>query len=317
MTRINFKYYLTPALLLPFTLSLFMTGCTRQKTETPPADLAVNSVTLGKAAFAFDPAQTTSLSVAKADPISGETWSARVEKTDANGLWQIASYSGESQLSDRLANKAWILHFFETLTTFRPDSFFADSDSGHFGFSPPRYSVDWRIQGVDGKTATYELRVGSPVDFEKSPDGEAFTIFPPHAEIYQAGGAALVMLRYLKGFSSLRLETLSTVEAADVTEIEMTGRKTLHSQFNGKKWIGAEVSVIVPFLTHLRIEKFLDGVRPKVSFIPVLTVRLTDRYSHVTVLSFDSQDLAENSDRAGALFQMYPGITSKLASGGP
>jgi hypothetical protein len=292
-------------------LMLNMTSCTRQKAEVPPPDLAVVPVILGKPTFQFDPAQTVSLNIAKADPISGETWSARVEKTD--GVWKVASYSGESMLSDRLANRAWILHFLETLTTFRPDAIIAEKDSGHLGFSPPRYAVDWRIQGIDSKTTTYQLRVGAPVDFEKSPDGESYTIFPGHEEVYQAGGAALVMLRYLKTFSSLRLETLSTIEAADVTAVEMTGKKTLHSKFKNGKWIGADVSSLVPFVTHLRVQNFID--KPlSTPFIPVITIKLTDQNSHITTLLFDAQDYAKSSDRGDAVFQMYPGSTEKLQS---
>jgi hypothetical protein len=298
-------------LTLAVFLMLNMTSCTRQKAEVPPPDLAVVPVILGKPTFQFDPGQTVSLNIAKADPISGETWSARVEKTD--GLWKIASFSGESQLSDRLANKAWILHFLETLTTFRPDSILAEKDSGHFGFSPPRYAVDWRIQGTDSKTVTYQLRVGAPVDFEKSPDGESYTIFPGHEEIYQAGGAALVMLRYLKTFSSLRLETLSTIEPSDVTAIEMTGKRTLHSEFKKGKWVGADVSSLVPFVTHLRVQNFIDKSPPS-PFIPVVTIKLTGQDSHVTTLLFDAQDFAKSSDRGDAVFQMYSGSTEKLAS---
>jgi hypothetical protein len=298
-------------LILAVFLMLNLTSCTRQKTEIPPPDLAVVPVQLGKPAFQFDPAQTVSLNIAKADPISGETWSARVEKN--NSVWKIASYSGESALSDRLANRAWILHFLETLTTFRPDAIIAEKDSGHFGFSPPRYAVDWRIQGIDSKTVTYQLRVGAPVDFEKSPDGESYAIFPGHEEIYQAGGAALVMLRYLKTFSSLRLETLSTIEPSEMTAIEMTGKKTLHSEFKNGKWVGADVSSLVPFIIHLRVRNFIDKPQPK-PFVPVLTIKLTGQDSHVTTLLFDAHDYAKSSDRGDALFQMYSGSMEKLAS---
>jgi hypothetical protein len=318
----NFRTLKLAVSLLPFFSASFcisMTGCTHKNVETPPPDLAQLAVTLGKPAFLFDPQQTISLNIAKADPISGETWSARVEKTQPNGLWQIVSYSGESQLSDRLANKAWINHFLETLQTFRADSVMPETDSTHFGFSPPRYSVDWRIQPPDGaKTTTYELRVGTPVDFEKNPDGEAFTLFPPNPQIFQAGGASLVMLRYLKSFSSLRLETLSTIEAGEVTEISVTGKHRLHSKFNGQKWTGSDVSELVPFLTHLRIERFIDGVQFAKSksqlFTPVLTIQLTDRYSHISTLSFDAQDLGKNSDRGDVVFQMFAGSVVKLES---
>jgi hypothetical protein len=311
----NFRY-LKLAVVVPLISGLsLMTGCTRQSTETPPQDLSVAAVTLGKPVFQFDPAQTISLNIAKADPISGETWSARVEKSPSDLRWRIASYSGDSQLSDRFANGGWIEHFLETLTTFRPDSVLSETDSGHYGFSPPRYSLEWRIQNPGThQTSTYELRVGAPVDFEKSPDGEAFTMFPTHEEIYQAGGAALVMLRYLKSFSSLRLETLSTLGSTDVTEIEVKGpgKKTFHSKSNGGKWAGASTSALVDFITHLRIQSFIDHETTHEAFLPSVTIRLTDRYAHVTTLFFDEQDRAKNSDRGDMSFKLYPGSVSKL-----
>jgi hypothetical protein len=314
-----------------------LAGCTHSSNEAgPPA------IQIGKPAFAFDAKQTFVLNLAKADPKSGDHWSTRVERVVENPAssatptfhdsdsWRIKTYSESSTLQDRRANRGWIVHLLDTLTTFRANSKLdvqnpSSEVKARFGLYPPRYVIQW--QALDAGThqpRTFEIRIGSPVDPERAPYGESFGILPPSPDIYRVNGATMAMLEYLKNFSGLRQEVLSTLESDDVDELELkqNARKLLYAQREGDRWtdekhhrVKANAAALLDRITHLRIARFIDdpieaAARSRILAKPLYTVILKDRYSHPVELRFGKAPggvvIASESLRPNAVFEMYP-----------
>jgi hypothetical protein len=283
--------------------------------------------------------QALSVNLAKADPRSGDHWSARVERNGDS--WRITSYSESTHLMDRRANGAWILHFLETLETFRADSkvdgvTVNTITRGRYGFTPPRYAIQFQLLDEQAKIpVTHEIQIGAPVDFEKNPIGESYSIFPPNPDIFEANGAALQMLDYMKDFSSLRLQTLSTLESADVRgfELELNGKKILAAKRDQGHWTveledekysatQANFDEFLDRITHLRIQKFIDDasetavITRALPHTPPFRIILQDRDSHPVSLAISkigNQVYGTESNRGGAVFALYPEAMEKLS----
>lgn len=324
---------------------MIMTGCTQSSSE------GSSSVQLGKSPFLFDPKHVVELSIVKADPRSGDHWSARVERIQDNPKsfydgdpWQIKSYSA-GDILDHSANRTWILHFVDTLTTYRPDTKLDISNvtpdvRANYGLNPPHYEIQWQVMNPETqKLDSFELQIGNPTHLETdsssaigtAESGESFAIFPPSKDIYQANGASMEMLDYLKGFSTLRQETLSPLESDDVDEIRVirAGAKPLYGQRDGDRWtdekhrpLKTDMAAYLDRVTHLRILQFVDDPAQTQTLRKALAsasgrtvITLTDRYSHPVQLTFAKlKDIpvAMVSTRGDAVFDLYPGSLEKL-----
>jgi hypothetical protein len=326
-----------------------MTGCTHSSENN-----SSTVVQVGKSPFQFDSKHVVALSLVKADPQSGDHWSARVERVQENSKsfydgdpWQIKSFSG-GDILDHAANRTWILHFIDTLTTYRPDKLLDISNitpavRANYGLNPPRYEIQWQVMNLETqKLDSYELQIGNPTTQSKTPDptaegnGESFSIFPPSSDIYEANGASMAMLDFLKGFSTLRRETLSPIDSDDVDEIrvEKAGVKTLYAQRDGDKWtdekhhpVKADVTSFLDRVTHLRILQFIDDTAQAQTLKKSLAspsgrtvITLTDRYSHPVQLTFakvDALPVATVNTRSDAVFALFPGSLEKLSLKNP
>jgi hypothetical protein len=328
-------------------LSTLFESCSLHDSQSTPAQTTPR-ITAGKPAFSFDPKQTTSLSLVKADSSTGDHWSAQVQRVPStpgsfqdSDPWQITSYSNSPSLIDRLANRGWILHFLDTLSTFRAD-LKMDAPStpeslAKYGFSPPRYALQWQVQTSETppKLQTYELQIGSALDFEKNPDGETYAVFPSSKVFYQANGAALVMLSDLKTFLNLRQDTLSTLESDDVNGLEVTSPgKSVYARREGPQWNdkkhhslneNIDVEGLLNLVTHLRILKFVDSQEEIQKLLPLIRkknilavkVVLKDRYSQkddFKVCKIGSHTYATESSRPGAVFELYPETFDRLSN---
>jgi hypothetical protein len=342
------------AATLSIALSVTMTGCSQSPSESASSS-SNGGLHLGKPAFQFDPKHVVALSLVKADPRSSDHWSARVARAQDNPKsfydsdpWQIQSFSG-GDILDHAANRGWILHFIDTLTTYRPetkldispDSKITPEVRANYGLNPPRYEIQWQV--IDPETqkiSSFELQIGNgttpvhdsnPANSDSS-DGESFAIFPPHTDIYRANGASMAMLDFLKNFTTLRQETLSPLDSDDVDEIhiEKPHTKPFYAQRDGDRWtdekhhpIKADVAGFLDRVTHLRILQFVDDAaqaqmlkKSLASAHDHTVITFTDRYSHPVQLTFGKikdVPVATVSTRGDAVFDLYPGSPEKLA----
>lgn len=320
-----------------FAAAALFTGCSNHAPEP--------SVPVGdsKGAFAFDARHTISLTIAKADPATGDRWLARlVRKTESPGMfyendpWIVENYSESTSLSDRLANRNYLLHLIDTLSTFHATAATGQRASdpqarGAAGLNPPRYALKWEVREPESKTSkTFEAEIGNPVDPKNPQSKESFGTFLPDTRILRVDGAALAMLDYLKSFETLRLQTLSPVASDDIDEIEIShGKKRVfYAQREGDRWTNEQhrawkkdVGAFLERITHLRIQKFVDSdadSAAKRAFLEknlLETLTLKDRSGNATTFLFareKKEALAAVSTRGNAVFELYPEALKRL-----
>ena len=158
-----------------------MSGCTHSS-ENNSSTVASPVIQVGKSPFHFDSKHVVALSLVKADPQSGDHWSARVERVQEysksfydSDPWQIQSFSG-GDILDRAANRTWILHFIDTLTTYRPDTKLDISNitpavRSNYGLNPPRTkssgrSSIWKLRSwirTNSRLAILPLKAKRPI----------------------------------------------------------------------------------------------------------------------------------------------------------
>jgi hypothetical protein len=323
----------TVKILLSVSL-IALSSCTHDKLDKSE-DSA--EIPLGKPAYSFDGKRANALTIAKADPATGDHWMARVtriqEKPESffdNDPWLIQAYSENTSLEDQLANRILILHLLDTLSTFRATAVVnadesSDSVRSSFGLNPPRYAIQWQAWDKTGqKLKTYQTEIGNPVDLKQG--NETYGTFPPSRKIYKVDGAAIAMLDYVKDFLSLRQSQLSPLTSDDVDEIVIEngcGKKLLYAQRDGDRWTNQnhklwkkDVAGFLERMTHLRIKTFIDSqtqsdpLRNRLTSASQLKVILKDRYGKPTTFRFaqtaDHQVIADVSSRGKAVFDLFP-----------
>jgi hypothetical protein len=319
---------LTKLVLLSVTLWSFC-GCSHDKAPAEP------EIPVGKPAYSFDWKKTNSLTIAKADPATGDHWMARVgriqEKPESffeNDPWEIQAYSENTVLSDRLANRILIEHFLDTLSTFRAETAVdADESSdkvrSSYGLNPPRYSIQWQAWDLPSqKMRTYQVEISPETTTQAG--HETYGSFPPSRKIYKVEGATIPMLGYIKDFLTLRQSQLSPLSSDDVDEIVVEGGGgKLYAQRDGDRWADEkhhpwkkEFGPFLDRLTHLRIKNFIDSeneavpLKQKIERSTTMKVTVKDRYGKPTVFRFarmaDHRVVADVSSRGQAVFELFP-----------
>lgn len=327
-----------PAALLKLILPLaciLPTACSRPTESTQSIPTGG-----GRPAYAFDLSHAVSLTIAKADPTTGEHWIARVERNPEAPAtfheldpWMIRSYSAAENLPDRLANRNYILHLIDTLQTFHANAIVNGDPSvdarASYGLTPPRYALQWEVR--DGQvTKNFAIEIGNVTDPKAEMAKESYGTFPPAHSIYRVDGAAIAMLDYLKNFATLRHEVLSPVTSDDIDEIEIVRgkKKVFYAQREGDVWTNEkhrpwkkDVAGFLDRITHLRIQAFIDleeettPLLQELSKHPLVEITLKDRLGNPTVFIFakkKNRELAEVSNRGKAVFVLFPTALKKL-----
>lgn len=247
-----------------------MVACTSSQNSNEPL------IPKGKSPFDFETKKITTFEIAKADPKTGDSWTAQFER-NRDGMWEIASGPGGERLIDRKAHSQLIDHLLDTLKTLRVTQQAPKGPPESFDLAPPRFALRW---------GGNELRLGS---------GKFASI---GSSIYEVEGAALKMLDYVESFQSLREQTLlSPISSDDIDEVELSrnGKKYFYAQREGTLWTDAhhrpvqpDMAYFLDQLTHARIQEFVE--HPKISAPlatsvqknPLVQITLKDRLGHAT-----------------------------------
>lgn len=300
--------------LVALLLAVSVSACT--KSCQAPLPSATQELKKGKMIFAFDPKIVSEFEIAKADPRTGDQWSAKVKKN--NGQWEIVASGRE--LLDRHAQGGYIEHLLDTLQTVTVTDFAGDGPAESFGLVPPRFALRWLGN---------ELRIGAPVR-----DGsESYAQIGER--VVMVKGAALQMLGVLENFDHLRQITLLAPYAADdFDEVELFRGKTLelYAQREGDSFtdrnhkpVKAKVGELLELLTHARIQTFIDdpAMSQKLSSAvqerPERSIVLKDRHANETRLSLAWQVVQGEeglygvvSSRPGKVFRVFPELLRKI-----
>jgi len=224
-------------------------ACTSSK--SPSTSTKTAQFIKGQLPFQFETQKITTFEIAKADPKTGDAWTARFER-NREGIWEIAAGPGGPNLLDRKAHSSFIDHLLDTLKTLQVTRPALQGPPESFDLSPPRFALRW---------GQNELFLGS---------GKFASI---GGTVYELEGAALKLLEYIPQFQSLREQTwLSPLTSDDIDEVELSraGKKYFYAQREGSVWTDQQHKPVKPdmnhFLdqiTHARIQEFIDD--PEVS----------------------------------------------------
>jgi hypothetical protein len=281
----------------------------------------------GERPFAFDYEAVTDFLVVKADPDSGDRWTARLKKE--KGVWQLEGNNPAGEpMQDRRADVFFVLHLLDTLRTLQVSDPVAPGPDTSLGLAPPRFALQWRTpaQG-SGPAGEYELRVGAPV--HDSPRAFAWT--PDHAA-FVTEGAALQMLANLVSFDWLRLKTWTgiTPDGDDIDEIESfrDGKSVFYAQREGSDWtdrkhkrMKKDYSEWLKQATRQRVLRFVDsaeeakGLRMALESRPLREVALKNRAGATTRLRLGvlgKQVFGLSSSRPEGVFELYPAAVQSL-----
>ncbi|MCC7440368.1 MAG: DUF4340 domain-containing protein [Bdellovibrionales bacterium] len=134
-------------LVLGFCTAVLLTSC---RAEPPP-------ITGSRLLPAYDYRACDSLNLRKHDGVTGDRWSARLEKRTegAQAAWWILGSEPVEALSDRRANSSWVEHLLDALGTLKVDSIPDPVAEPAFGLKEPL----WRLQARCG-SVSWELRIG-------------------------------------------------------------------------------------------------------------------------------------------------------------
>lgn len=297
-------------------LSIFtlFTGCTSQPSP---------SFKKGQRPYLFDHTQTTELLIVKADPHSGDSWSARVYQSGAQ--WEIRQGKNGENLIDRLANGGFINHLLDTLRTLQVDDRAAPAPESQYGLTPPKFALSWKTSTSTG-ILEYALQIGANFEVNNKDSG-VFAFLDSSKTTYIVHGAALMMLSNLEHFNRLREERWVPQHPDDVDELELTLPKQpkLYAQRAGDQWSDAqdrpfrvEISPLLSALMHLRIERFVDSAEENEKYLKLFSqplstqVTLKDRAGSPTELHIiktlakgQTHWIGKTSLRPKATFQLY------------
>lgn len=315
---------------LAFTIS--SPGCSRgkEKAEAPNAPPALQK---NANLFAFDYQLTTELLLAKADPVTGDRWTAHLSRSKLpsgklSDEWRVTSVGGEHQaFADQKADGYFVLHLLDTLRSLRAERPEVPGSHESLGLAPPRYAMQWKTS--DGKG--FELRLGLPT--ELADKGQGVYAWIPGQTAMVAEGATLQMLTYVSSIESLRLKTWSGIVADDIDEIEVgTGAGAMtYAQREGADWtdrkhksLRGDWSEWLKKLTHERVLAFVDDpariktLRARIAQDPSRKrVSLKNRQGHGVELSLarvDGKWFGLSSARPDGVFEVYPDSSRALVA---
>lgn len=262
----------------------------------------------GQSPFAFDTKKIMTFEIAKADPKTGDAWSAQFDR-NPDGIWEVASGPGGGHLIDRKAHSQLIDHLLDTLRTLRVTHLAPKGPPESFELIPPRFALRW---------GGHELRLGS---------GQFASI---GSTVYEVEGAALKMLDYIDSFQSLREQTLlSPITSDDIDEVELSqgGKKYFYAQREGTVWtdvhhkpVKPDMSFFLDQLTHARIQEFVDQPETSAQLAasvrknPLVQITLKDRLGHATQAYWKWETMegtkklfSTSSLRPSAVFRIFDG----------
>jgi hypothetical protein len=311
------------------TLAL-LTGClTACSQHTPPA------APVSPPVFKFDYEKTSELLLSKADPQTGDHWTARFVHPE-NGDWTIALAPDGKTLGDQHANSSFIEHVLDTIRTAKSKPAPLSGTLESFGLSVPRFHLEWKAPTVADTAAdtnsntmtSFDLRLGSATLMED--DGQTLPALYSSTggeAVFVTTGAVLEMLSRVNSFEVLRHTQLLIMppgETADDVDTIQIG-KTFSAQRQGDDWvtpskhkIRGNTTAFLQQLAHLRILSFIDDpaenqrllkIKPLVRItlkdhkeMPVqLDLRIDNSKTYATVSTrLFGQDLA--------VFEVYPDV---------
>lgn len=294
----------------PWLTGIFITLAACSNSSTP--EFSKGQTPLAQALF--DLQSISSLDIAKADPATGDVWSARFRQLPQSGregngpLWEVSSGPGGGSLLDRKAQGGFINHLLDTLKTLRVSELAPKGPPESFGLVPPRFAL---------RFGTSEIRFGN----------DSYAAIGN--QIYKVEGAALKMLEYIPSFESLREQKLlASLVSDDFDEVEIKrkGHKPFYTQRDGSAWtdrhhkpVQKSLNEFLEQWTHMRIEKFIDdpALAPKISKKieeqPLAQILLRGRNQPEILVRLQWQTLdgtdglyATTSNRPGSVFRIYP-----------
>lgn len=273
------------------------------KTATPPITLSDTE----NRPFNFNPDEAYEITLAKADPQSGDYWMSSFKRN--KNTWEIASPPSDLLIYDRLADDGFLNHL---LDAFRGIEIQSKAPNGHlesFELSPPRFSVQWKTP-----FKSYEFRLGSLMNQSHyfSIDGKTVLI---------GKGSAFKMLNLIESFEGLRKLKWSQFTSDDADEIEIGPANTPkhYAQREGDHWTDRKhkplphpIAALLTTLTSAKALRIIDhpneirSLKKKSRVLSQYEVKLTDRrkrQAHYQLLR-DSNGILYglNSTRPSALF---------------
>jgi hypothetical protein len=300
-------------------------GCQSSSSEiarSNPAALAAKrnlSLLPGRLAFDFNPKSVEEITLAKTDPITGDTWLATF--ANKNSLWTIVAAPANTSLIDRIANDVFINHLIDTLAALRLQDNPMTGPPQAMGLRPSRFSVKWRTP-----TAEFKFFLGALVGDHS---GRRY-ISLDDSKVDIAAGSSLAMLDQIDSFQFLRNRTWTLLNADDVDEIELLrgGKPFFYAQREGESWtdrahrpIQRDVNALLSKLTATPLESFVDDATQKAQIEKsgfkqaYSEARLIDRFGKVTSLKtteLHGITYGINSTRPEGLFVMPKAILTAM-----
>ncbi|MGK5084055.1 hypothetical protein WDW37_12225 [Bdellovibrionota bacterium FG-1] len=299
-----------------------LSGCSH---SGPDSSTPARELKEGATLYSFEPEKVIDLLITKADPSTGDQWTARVHRPDSKSSeWEILTEGAGGPLLDRKADGLLIAHLLDSLHTTPIVHAFAGGPPESLGLAHPRFALKWRIE----PTTEFELKIGNPAD----PD-TAFAMIPGQSP-FVVGGATLKILDYLTHLESLRLKTWAGFNSDDMDEIEIFhGKKTeFYAQREGTDWTNrnhkktrADLSPWLEKLTHARVLEFIDdpllakNIRTAIQAHPDRQALFKDRHGLATRLLIGKgvrerahHFYALSSKRPEGVFQIYPTSAKSL-----
>lgn len=276
--------------------------------------------------FQFKPSEVEEVTLSKWDGETQDFWTTRLTRTGKK-KWEIAAFSQERELSDRLADEKFVDHLLDTFSTLVLNSPAPSGNLETFRLKPPQYYVKWKT-----RDRAFEFKLG----LKKNDPGNAYLTTPPDSPVWLVQGAAPRMFSLIDSFDSLRRKnwSLLSVDAVDEVEIRGPGLKTLYAQRDGPVWAdhshhplalaGAGAFKTDDFLkqiTGAQAQKILDQPieikewKKKILNSPHLIIQLR---GHNVAESFfylkriDQQVYGWSPSRADAVFLFDPSLTKRL-----
>ncbi len=304
-----------------FTLCLIacLPACT-QKAAPPSAATQTgghSSVALqpGQPLFAFRTQTISDLLIVKADPETGDRWSAHLRNNGAE--WEIDDLGSSTPLLDRHADSGFVVHLLDTLKTLQPSQIQVQGPLESLGLATPRFALQW--QSTDS-TQGFEVRIGTP----KRGTGDAYAWVPGQPP-FLVNGATLQMLEHLTHLSVLRNRLLAGGVGADEIEvIELKGNSPFYAQREGAKWtdrshklLRKNIQAWIEGVAHARVSRFIDDAseaekgRQAINAHLVAEIKLTDSSGKLTAIKVGragKQWVALNSQRPTGVFEIFPEV---------
>ncbi|HTL12100.1 MAG TPA: hypothetical protein VL588_06410 [Bdellovibrionota bacterium] len=308
------------------TAALLLTACSASKRPV------VESARPRGPVPSFDFKRCDSLWLGRNDGVSGDRWSARIEKKP-DGWWITASEPND-QLLDRRADGIWVDHFLDEVDTLQVESTPPPGPDSSFGLAQPL----WALRGHCGDV-TWSLRIGDPSGSAVNGQTPLRFAQADTGPVVAVRGGALALLGRISTFESLRQRWIAATDPDSVYSIEVRSRHqtTFKAERQSGGWVDSRgktlpapttESWLVGFL-HLPVEgrsepqALAKAALKDLSAAPAFDVTLRDRFDHPTHLrvgrvsgawvvhSSQAPDAVFRTDDRAATLMLHPGQAAR------